>query len=208
MNLRGKTDGRQQFVVSLSGPGVKAAHGWSVPQFVIREAGKQRGTLLIVPEQGMRLQAATRDGLTQLDPQKSGVRQKGVLEFRILQTPWTLALDVEQVEPWIQVTSLQHATVNEAQVKVIANLQYQIENTGLKSFRVLLPTNAESVRFTGDQVADFLAVDGAITNGLQAWEIKLHRRVIGQYVPACSPTRLRCPTGPLRRHCAVCKPPR
>jgi len=130
----------------------------------------------------MRLQLAAGDGITQLDPQKSGVGQKGVLAFRILETPWKLALDIEQVDPWIQVTSLQHATVNEAQVKVAANLQYQIENTGLKSFRVFIPTNAEGVVFQGDQVADFLAVDGAVTNGLQAWEIKLHRRVIGQYL--------------------------
>ena len=149
---------------------------------VLREAGKQRGTLLIVPEQGMRLQVATREGVTQLDPQKSGIRQKGVLAFRVLQTPWNLALDIEQVDPWIQVTSLQHATINEAQVKVTANLQYQIENTGLKTFRVLVPTNAESVRFQGEQVADFLPVAGAVTNGLQEWEVKLHRRVIGQYL--------------------------
>ena len=110
-----------------------------------REASKQPGTLLVVPEQGMRLQAATLDGVTQLDPQKSGVRQKGVLVFSILETPWKLALDIEQVDPWIQVTSLQHATVNEAQMKVAANLQYQIENTGLKAFHVLIPTNAEGV---------------------------------------------------------------
>ena len=182
LNLTGKTDGQQQFVISLSGPGVKTASAWSVPQILLREANKQRGTLLVVPEQGMRLQVATRDGVTQLDPQKSGVRQKGVLAFRILETPWQLALDIEQVDPWIQVTSLQHATVNEAQVKVAANLQYQIENTGLKSFRVFIPTNAEGVVFHGDQLADFLTVDGAVTNGLQAWEIKLHRRVIGQYL--------------------------
>ena len=130
----------------------------------------------------MRLEAATRDGVTQLDPQKSGVRQKGVLAFRILETPWKLALNIEQVDPWIQVTSLQHATVNEAQVKVAANLQYQIENTGLKAFRVFIPTNAEGVIFHGDQVADFLAVDGTVTNGLQAWDIKLQRRVIGLYL--------------------------
>ena len=55
----------------------------------------------------------------------------------------------EQVEPWIQVTSLQHAIVTEAQVKVAANLQYQIENTGLKAFRVFVPTNAEGVQFRG-----------------------------------------------------------
>jgi len=182
LNLTGKTEGQQQFIISLSGRGVKSSRAWTVPQLVLREAGKQRGTLLVVPEQGMRLQVATRAGVTQLDPQKSGIRQKGVLAFRILETPWQLALDLEQVDPWIQVTSLQHATVNEAQVKITANLQYQIENTGLKAFRVLLPANAEGVVFHGDQLADFLAVEGAVTNGLQAWDIKLHRRVIGQYL--------------------------
>ena len=182
LNLTGKTDGQQQFIISLSGPGVKTASAWTVPQVAFREASKQRGTLLVVPEQGMRLEATAREGVTQLDPQKSGVRQKGVLAFRVLENPWNLALDIEQVDPWIQVTSLQHATVNEAQVKITANLQYQIENTGLKSFRVFIPTNAEGVTFQGDQLADYLAVDGAMTNGLQAWDIKLHRRVIGQYL--------------------------
>jgi hypothetical protein len=182
LNLNGKTEGQQQFAISLAGPGVKATNAWTVPQLVLREAGKQQGTLLLVPEQGMRLQVVTREGVTQLDPQKSGIRQKGVLAFRIIQTPWSLALRIEQVDPWIQVTSLQHATVSEALVKVAANLQYQIENTGLKSFRVFVPTNAESLRFQGEQVADFLPVAGAVTNGLQEWEVKLHRRVIGAYL--------------------------
>ncbi len=185
LNLRGKTEGRQQFAISLAGPGVKGSRkssAWTVPQLVLREASKQQGTLLIVPEQGMQLQATTLDGLSQLDPQRAGIRQKGVLAFRILQSPWKLALDIEQVDPWIQVTSLQHATLNEAQVKVAANLQYQIENTGLKSLRVSIPTNAESVRFTGELVSDFLRVPGAVTNGLQQWEVKLQRRVIGQYL--------------------------
>jgi len=183
LNLKGKTEGRQQFAISLAGPGVKASRtpgAWTVPQLVLREAGKQQGTLLVVPEQGMQLQAATVDGLSQLDPQRSGIRQKGVLAFRVLQSPWKLALDIEQVDPWIQVTSLQHATVTEAQTKVAANLQYQIENTGLKSLRVSIPTNAESVRFSGELVADSLRVPGAVTNGLQQWEVKLQRRVIGQ----------------------------
>ena len=182
LNLRGKTEGRQQFAISLAGPGVKATNAWAAPQVIWREAGKQQGTLLVVPEQGMQLQATTLDSVSQLDPQRAGVRQKGVLAFRVLQTPWNLALRIEQVDPWIQVTSLQHATVSEALVKVVANLQYQIENTGLKAFRVFLPTNAESVRFTGEQVSDFLQVAGAVTNGLQLWEIKLQRRVIGQYL--------------------------
>jgi len=182
LHLNGKTEGQQQFAISLAGPGVKATNNWPVPQVVLREAAKQRGTLLLVPEQGLRLQVHTSEGLTQLDPQKSGIKQKGVLAFRVLQTPRTLTLDLEQVDPWIQVTSLQHASVGEAQVKIAANLQYEIDNTGVKSFRVYVPTNAEGIRFQGDQVADFVPVDGAITNGLQLWEIKLHRRVIGSYL--------------------------
>ena len=181
LNLNGKTEGEQQFSLTLSGPGTKPAPGWVVPHLGFREAGKQTGTLLVVPEQGMRLQAASRDGVTQLDPQASGIRQKGVLAFRVLQTPWQLALDIEQVDPWIQVTSLQQATVADALVKVAANLQYQIENTGLKSLSVWLPAEAGGVSFQGDQVADFLAVPGAVTNQLQEWQIKLQRRVIGQY---------------------------
>jgi hypothetical protein len=47
---------------------------------------------------------------------------------------------------------------------------------------VFVPANAESVRFTGDLVADFLPVAGAITNGLQRWEVKLQRRVIGAFL--------------------------
>ena len=48
--------------------------------------------------------------------------------------------------------------------------------------RVWLPTNAESVQLRGDQVADFLPRAGAVTNAMQEWEVKLHRRIIGAYL--------------------------
>src|SRR5208282_4658478 len=144
-----KTQGRESFALTLAGPGVKTARGWKAPQVVLREVGKQRGSLLIVPEQGMSLQVVAHEGFMELDMQKAGIRQKGVLGFRALQAPATLALDIEQVDPWIQVNSLEHASISEAQIKVTANLQYQIENIGLKTFRVLIPTNAEGVHFQG-----------------------------------------------------------
>lgn len=181
LHLKGRTEGRHQLNISLTGSGLKSTNGWEVPKLVLQQATKHTGTLLLVPEQGMRLQPGAREAVTQLDPQRSGVRQKGVLAFRVLQAAWRLTLDIEQVNSWIQVTSLQHATVSEAQLKVTANLQYQIENTGVKALRVLIPTNAEAVRFSGDQVSDFALLPGAVTNSLQTWEIKLHRRVIGAY---------------------------
>ena len=217
LHLRGKTAGEQKFAISLAGPGVKATNAWTVPQLVLREASKQQGTLLLVPEQGLRLQVVTRDGLTQLDPQKSGIRQKNVLAFRLLQTPWSLVLGLEQVDPWIQVTSLEHATVNEALVKVSANLQYQIENKGLNALYVFVPTNAESLRFQGEQVADFLPVPGSITNGLPAmagkaaparhWALPVAGHVPDAPARAChpggparAPSRGREPAARVRHH--------
>lgn len=182
LHLTGKTEGQQTFAISLAGSGLSTTQGWSVPHLHFREATKQQGQLVVVPEQGMRLQIADRNGVTQLDPQRAGIRQRGVLAFRLLQADWTLALDIEQVDAWVQVTSLQHFNVSEAQIKVSANLEYEIENTGLKAFRVLLPANAESVHIAGDQLSDFLEAGDAPENGLQAWEVKLHRRVIGSYL--------------------------
>ena len=174
--------GAQNFAITLAGPGVKTALNWVTPQIILREASKQQGTLLVVPEFGMRLQINTREGYTQLDPQKSGIRQKGVLAFQMLQVPARLSLDIEQVDPWIQVTGWQHAAVSEAQVKITANFQYQIENTGLKSFRLLLPTNADGVQIEGDQLSDFVPETVAGTNGMRAWNVSLRRRIIGAYM--------------------------
>lgn len=182
LHLKGKTEGQQNFAVTLAGPGLKRATNWAVPQFKFREATKQQGQLVVVPEQGMRLQVTAMEGTTQLDPQRAGIRQRGVLAFRLLQNQWRVALDLEQVDAWVQVTSLQNFSLTDAQVKVAANLQYQIENTGLKSLRVLVPTNAENVFFNGEQVADSLPLTNSVTDGLQAWEIRLGRRMIGRYL--------------------------
>src|SRR4029078_10701260 len=82
LHLVGKTEGQQQFAISLAGPGVRATNGWAAPQFSFREADKQSGTLLLVPEQGLRLQVNASEGLTQTDPQKAGIKERGVLAFR------------------------------------------------------------------------------------------------------------------------------
>jgi hypothetical protein len=181
LHLNGRTEGEQRFSIQLTGPGTRGITSVTVPRLAIREASKQQGQLVVVPEQGLRLQLAQREGITQLDPERAGIRQKGVLAFRILQSAWNLQLDLEQVDAWVQVTGLQHIQLTEAQLKVTANLLYQIENSGLKSLFVIVPTNASGLRFRGDQVADFLPVPGSITNGLQTWEVKLHRRILGKY---------------------------
>lgn len=177
LHLKGKTEGPQNFNLSLVGPGPSRTNTWTAPRLLIREAGKQEGQLVVVPEQGMRLRVANRDGLTQLDPKTVGITRRGVMAFRLLHAGWALSFDVERVDPWIQVTTLQDATVREGQVKFSAWLDYQIENAGVKSLFIETPPGADAVRFTGDLVAD--SVRGAANTNL--WEIKLQRRVIGAY---------------------------
>ncbi len=182
LHMNSRTDGTQQFAITLSGSGLRTAKGWSVPKIRLLEAAKEQGQILIVPEQGMRLQIATKDGVTQLDPVQAGVRQKGVLAFRLLQTEWKLSLDIERVDAWTQVTGLQRIVINEALIQVAANFQYEIENAGIKTLRVRLPAAAESVRFRGDQLADFLPHAVQTNDTVRDWEIKLHRRVSGKYL--------------------------
>lgn len=181
LHLKSRTEGVQGFSVTLAGPGVRAATNWPVPRLALREAAKQVGQMVIVPEQGLRLQVGAREGLTQLDPVQAGIRQKGVVAFRIFQTDWRLGLDLERVDAWTQVNSLQHIAFEDARIRVTGNLQYEIENAGVKSLRIRLPAAAEGVRFRGEQVADFLPVTGPANAASRDWEVKLHRRFSGRY---------------------------
>ncbi len=182
LHLKGRTLGRQTFALTLVGPGVRAASNWVVPVVHLREAHRERGQLLVAPEQGLRVQVAAREAVVPFDPAEAGARQKGVQAFRLLQHPWRLSLDLEPVEPWLQVTSLQHVTVADAQLLVQANLQYEIENTGVKTLLVRLPAAAENVRFRGEAVADFTPREAPAGAADRDWEVKLHRRVIGRHL--------------------------
>jgi len=179
LNLRGKTEGSQSFSVALSGPGVGKRAQWEAPRLAIREAAKQTGQLVLAPELGARIHVNNPDGVSQLDPKKAGAQQKGALAFRLLRADWRIPFEIETVEPWIQVSSLQDVTFREGQARVSVQLDYQIENAGVKSLLFQIPASAENVRFEGDQIADWTR--GASADGRADWELKLQRRVIGTY---------------------------
>ena len=178
LHLRGKTIGSTAFNISLAGPGITTGEqSWVAPRLIIREASKQEGQLQIVPEQGMRLSVQSREGLTQLDPKRAGILQKGVLAFRLLQSRWALEFGIEKVEPWVQAAVLQNVQVREGLHEVQANIEFEIENAGVKSLWFRLPADAVGVRFRGAAVADaYKAEDGEQGK----WEVKLSRRYIGK----------------------------
>jgi len=180
LHLRTRTLGATSFDATLAGPGLKPRKGWPAPRLAIREARKQRGSLVIIPEQGMRLQPARREGVSQLDPAAQGVRAKGAFAFRLLQRDWRLEFDVEQVAPWIQAATLQQASVQEGRAQISLRIECQIENAGVRVLRVRLPAEAQSVRFLGRDLTDVRPLAEAESDPYRTWELKLARRVLGK----------------------------
>ncbi|MCX8155315.1 MAG: hypothetical protein N3J91_02480 [Verrucomicrobiae bacterium] len=181
LHLRGKTEGRQNFNLTLGGPGLARRKEWSAPRVLVREATRQAGQLVVVPEQGMRLHARERDGVNPVDPRRAGLTQKGVLAFALLQSQWRLVFDVEAVEPWVEAAILQHCALREGLAQVTGAIEYRIDNAGVKSLLVLVPQPADSVRFEGELFSDAVRLPVAGNARWQEWEVKLQRRVIGNY---------------------------
>ena len=180
LHLAGKTEGQIAFAISLVGPGTQGRASVSAPRLSLIEADKESGQLVVSPQQGMRLLFEDREGVMQLDPKREGITQQGALAFRLLQSEWKLSFIIETVAAWIEVASLQDVTIREGQLKAAVHLNYKIKSAGLKSLFIRLPSNADSVRFSGDHVVDFLKSEDESEDTVE-WEVKLNRRVIDSY---------------------------
>jgi LysM repeat protein len=175
LNLKGKTIGNLSFDIQLSAPGLTARQDWAAPRLNLTEANKSIGQLILLPELGLRPQIRARDNLTQVDLKSLNIDTPGALVFRLLQNDWSLALDIEQVAPHIQTEVLQDVTVREGSTEVRANVNYEIDNAGVRELRLQLPVNALGVHISGPQVSDAAPVDGQPGQ----WLVHLQRRSIG-----------------------------
>ena len=179
LHLKQKRLGALRFDVTLSGPGISLSETWTAPKIALREADRQRGQLLIVPEQGVRLQPTTRDNVSPIDPRTRGLSANGAQAFDLLNRNWNLVFRIEQVDPWIEVSSLQDALFTEGKVDVAVFLDFRIKNTAVNSIRLALPSAANNVRFEGDHVADAVSTPPQNAADHAEWTVRLQRRVIG-----------------------------
>ncbi len=90
-----------------------------------------------------------------------------------------LRIEIESLEPWVTVQSLQEVTVREGQTLVRIGLRYRVENAAVKQFRVKLPglgeDRARTVRASGPAVSDMVKLPGEP----DLWEIRLQRGIAG-----------------------------
>ncbi|BCU76186.1 hypothetical protein [Luteolibacter sp. LG18] len=186
LHLTGRTLGRQEFSLSLAGPPPGAQASWNLPRITVREAARETGTMIVVPERGLQVRATTRANVSQLDPRELGdtpqardAVRPGALAFRLLQSDWKLAMAVERLDPWITAQVLHDVTLREGQMVHHVSLRYKIENAAVKSLRVAIPgldaATAGTVRASGAGVGDLVPV--ADTPG--AWDIRFQRGIAG-----------------------------
>ncbi|MGJ8723195.1 MAG: hypothetical protein ACSHYB_01450 [Roseibacillus sp.] len=190
VHLKGQTLGSQNFSLVLSRTGAlseeesvegDAEAGWTVPKFVIVEAARQTGQLVVRAEQGLRLRTLSRKNVSEVDPRSAGASSKdgAALAFRLLQKEWELALGIERLDPWVTGQVLQEVTLREGQTRNLVVASLKVENAAVRRvlvrFSNLSEEMAKTLRASGSAVSGISPVEGE--EGL--WEIGFKRRVIG-----------------------------
>ena len=188
-HLSGKTIGRADFSLTLTGKPVVDAKEWSVPRVRVLNASRETGVLTVVPERGLQVRAIKRRNVSQLDPRQlaegksqtaKSASRPGALAYRLLQSDWQLGLSISRLDPWVTARVFHDSTIREGQLLTRVNIGYKIENSALKTLRVRIPgldeAAAATVRATGNAVADLVPVDDE--DGL--WEIRFQRGIAGE----------------------------
>ena len=180
LHLNGRTIGEQSFSLALAGLAPLEEGDWAVPNFVINEASRQSGELVIRPAEGIRLRSVSRQNLSELDPRELGGEARDALAFRLLQREWGLVLGIEKLEPWITGQVLHTATLREGQTRTSLTALFKVENAAIRDLQVRLPGLSEdemrTLRASGPAVGDLIRVESEP----DLWEIKFQRRIIGE----------------------------
>jgi hypothetical protein len=188
-HLSGKTMGRREFSLTLTGRPTGAQAKWQVPRLSLRDASRETGVLTVVPERGLQVRAVERKNVSQLDPREladgpketsRAAARPGALAYRLLQNDWALGLSISRLDPWVTARVFHDTTIREGQLLSRVHIGYKIENAAVKSQRIRIPgldaTAAGTVRATGSAVADLIPVEGE--SGL--WEVRFQRGLAGE----------------------------
>lgn len=189
LHLAARSMGKRAFQLVLTGRPPGAVTNWQVPRLSLRDASRETGVVIIVPERGLQVGTGDKKYVSQLNPAelsdapadsaRAAVRP-GALVYRMLQGDWALGLSISRLDPWVNARVFHDATLREGQVLTRVGIDYRIDNAAVKSLRVRIPgldaTAAATVRATGPAVADLLPVQDE--PGL--WEIQFQRGIAGE----------------------------
>ena len=189
LHLSGKTIGKLDFNLTLTGSPPGPQENWQVPRLSLQDASRETGILTIVPDRGLQVRAVNRKNISQIDPREltdterestRAAARPGALAYRLLQGDWALGLAISRLDPWVTAKVFHETTLREGQTLTRAAISYRIENAALKALRIRIPgldkTAAATVRATGSDVADLIPIEGE--SGL--YEIRFQRSIAGE----------------------------
>jgi tetratricopeptide (TPR) repeat protein len=138
------------------------------------DADKVTGSLMISVEKGVSVSTVSRYGITM---ERGGFKRvkRNMIGFKILRSDWKLSLKFEVTPAWVQLSTLQKLKVRESDIECEAFLRFNIENAGIKRFRIKLPENSYGPEFEGR----FISSAGPIKDNI--WEIRLNRKIERSY---------------------------
>ncbi len=180
LHLNGKTIGRQNFSITLSGAFDPAAlPTWALPRFELNEANRQTGDLVVRPTAGIRLRTTGQKSISETDPRTIGGQGQGALAFRLLQRDWELELGIEKLEPRVTGNVLHEVTLREGQTRTALLCDFTVQNASIRELEVELPIQGDdeikTLRVTGSTVSDPVRSE----TEPNVWIVKFKRRIIG-----------------------------
>ncbi len=144
----------------------------TVPRVQVTGVTKTSGRLIVKSDKGVILSVGERTGVNDVDPLEFGIREPGVLCFKLPQPDWSLTLATEVIKPRITADFLHVADVVEGIVRHTQYLSYRLHNAGSKVFEIQLPRGAEAVQILGRDIAR----KNEVEKGSGRWRIELNRK--------------------------------
>ena len=165
-----KTLGAVPVDLALSRPIAQLPDQLVVPRVELAGSLRHTGQAVLRAERGVRLAVADRQGVTEVNPLELGIRETGVLAFKLLKPNWSITLQTEVVEPQINVEMLHIARVSEGMVQNQHYLRYRLLHAGVKALTFRLPPDALGLTVTGPDIARRQQVEPGL------WRIELAKK--------------------------------
>ncbi len=124
----------------------------SIPAVSAVDADRQQGTIAVRVHPLLRAEIGERQGVSQLDVSElppGWLTEESSFAFRYASPPYSLAFDVERIQPRVSIDQWVDYMIDAQQISVRAIGRYQIEDAGVFQVTALIPEGFELRRVRG-----------------------------------------------------------
>jgi len=151
------------------------AASFSAPFFKVRAAKSERGYLVAAAEKGLRLRVKEYSGLREVHTGSAPMRVADAQQaFRFKEPGWSISMDVERTVSSVHSEVFHLVSLGEGVMYSSAAITFHIGGAPVHQFRIRIPSDIETVEFTGADIEGWTREDDICT-------VKLQTKVMGDY---------------------------